>query len=117
MVLNQRLAALVVGLMFAVDDRLLIFEPRGIVVRHATSLQRPERRKGQALLAETMDLLHRWRIEAASLGPGGGGAGGNGSAAGPAAPGPSAAWVVGTSLVFELVVLSVAAFLFCRRDF
>ena len=35
-----------------------------------------KKRKGQALLAETVDLLHRWRIEAASLGPGGGGAGG-----------------------------------------
>jgi len=26
-------------------------------------------------------------------------------------------WVVGTSLIFEGVMLSLAAFIFCRRDF
>ena len=29
----------------------------------------------------------------------------------------SVAWVVGTSLGFELAVLACAAFIFCRRDF
>ena len=29
----------------------------------------------------------------------------------------SVAWIVGTSLGFELIVLSLAAFLFCRRDY
>lgn len=91
-----------------IDDRLLAFHAPGIVPLLRT-------RKRQALLAETVHLLHRWRIEAASR-RFGGGRGGNGSAARPAAPGPSAAWVGGTCLVFELVVLSVAAFSFCRRD-
>jgi len=42
-----------------------------------------DQRKGQALLAEAVHLLHRWRIEAASLGLGEVRAGGNRSAAGP----------------------------------
>jgi len=74
------------------------------------------KRKGQAFFAETLDLPYHWRIEAASLGPGEGGVDASGSAAGLAAPGTSAAWVGDASAVFELVVLSVAAFSFCRRD-
>jgi hypothetical protein len=31
--------------------------------------------------------------------------------------GRSVAWVVGTSLGFEAVVLSLAAWVFCRRDY
>ncbi len=60
--------------------------------RHET----PQTTKGrrQALLVGPPDLLHRQRIEAASLGHGGGRPGGSDPAVGAAAPGPSAARLV-----------------------
>ena len=71
---------------------------------------------------ETVGLLERWLIDVADL---------------PDPPGPqpnprmldvqmevvetirgrSVAWVVGTSLMFETVILAFGAFIFCRRDF
>ena len=78
--------------------------------------------------SETIDLLERVLIHAAEL-PGAGEEQ-EPSPGGPGAPSPeaarqfveelrgrSAAWIVGTSLAFELVVLALAAAIFRRRDF
>ncbi|MBN2476008.1 MAG: ABC transporter permease [Pirellulales bacterium] len=73
---------------------------------------------------ETVGLLERTLIDLAELPDGAFGQPNRDSAQGKAARQVaetlrerSVAWVVGTSLGFEVLVLALAAFLFCRRDF
>jgi ABC-type transport system involved in multi-copper enzyme maturation permease subunit len=81
--------------------------------------------------AETIALLERWMIDLAELEPAAGQQAGRGQTmfgvrideqqlqmdAQEQIRSRSVAWVMGTSLLFELVVLSIAGWLFVRRDF
>jgi hypothetical protein len=81
--------------------------------------------------SQTIDLLRRWMVDAAHL-PGSRNDNDNGermdTGLNPGDPEVqkrlrsdvdqvSASWILGTSLVFEVVILALAAWVFCRRDY